>query len=161
MDAEHDEQQKKLQDRLAKRRRRRGALARQECELKQEQATEAAKLDQAHEEAAAALDSETRSASFEEVLQDLINNTPEDELPAAVLKAVENKHQDELEDLLMKLYKQRAEELKAQVLALLEEKVQARGVVDKDFQARKEALEAFIEGVTEAAGGRVDESAEK
>jgi hypothetical protein len=118
-------------------------------------------LDQAHEEAAAALDSQARSASFEEVLQDLINNTPEDELPAAVLKAIENKHQDELEDLLMKLYKQRAEELKAQVLALLEEKVQARGVADKDFQARKEALEAFIDGVTEAAGARVDESAEK
>jgi len=43
---EHDGQQSKLQDRLAKRKARRGALARQECQLKQEQAAETAKLEQ-------------------------------------------------------------------------------------------------------------------
>lgn len=66
---QHNEQQKKLQDRLAKRRGRRGELARQECQLKQEQAEEAAQLKRAQAEAAAALTAEARNAAFEEELK--------------------------------------------------------------------------------------------
>jgi len=78
-----------------------------------------------------------------------------------VLQALENKHQDELEDLLKKLYEQRARELRDQIIALLEEKVQGRGVVDKDFQVKKDALGALIDGVVKEAGGHVEESVEK
>jgi len=46
-----------------------------------------------------------------------------DELPAAVIAALDEKHQEELDDLLMRSYQQRATELKDRVLAMLEEKL--------------------------------------
>jgi len=48
--------------------------------------------------------------------------TPE-EIPAALERIVDDKHQKELQDWLLKLYEQKAIELKEEILALLEEKV--------------------------------------
>lgn len=79
-----------------------------------------------------------------------------DELPAAVLGALDDKHHEELEDLLMRLYKQRADELKGAVLALLEEKVQGQTVVAKNFKAKGAALAAVAEALAGADGGLVD-----
>ena len=59
-----------------------------------------------------------------------------DELPAAVTQAVEEKHEGELEDLLMRLYEDRAGELRDLVLALLEEKVQGQSSIGKQAKAK-------------------------
>ena len=59
-----------------------------------------------------------------------------DELPAAVTEAVEEKHQGELEDLLMRLYEERARELRDLVLAKLEEKVQGQSGIAKQAKAK-------------------------
>lgn len=48
--------------------------------------------------------------------------TPE-EIPSAIESLIDDKHQKELADWLLKLYEQKAIELKEQILALLEEKV--------------------------------------
>lgn len=98
---------------------------------------------------------------MEEALGHLMLETPDDELPAAVLGALEDKQQGELEDLLKRLYAQRARELKDQILALLEEKVQGQGVIGKNFRARNEAADALLGGVAKAAGGEVDPIVEK
>lgn len=62
-----------------------------------------------------------------EALDSIINQmklelTPE-EIPAALERIVDDKHQKELQDWLLKLYEQKAIELKEEILALLEEKV--------------------------------------
>jgi hypothetical protein len=73
---------------------------------------------------------------FEANLDRMLMEKTADELPAAVLGALDDKHHEELDDLLMRLYKQRADELKGQVLALLEEKVQGQTVIAKNFKAK-------------------------
>lgn len=47
--------------------------------------------------------------------------TPE-EIPAAVERMIDDRHVKELEDMLLKLYEQKAIQLKEEILALLEEK---------------------------------------
>lgn len=79
-----------------------------------------------------------------------------DELPAAVLGALDDKHHEELDDLLMRLYKQRADELKGQVLALLEEKVQGQTVIAKNFKAKGAALAAVADALSGGASGSID-----
>ena len=51
-----------------------------------------------------------------------MNLTPE-EIPSAVERLIDDKHQKELEDLLLKLYEQKCVELKEEVLAMMEEKI--------------------------------------
>ena len=75
------------------------------------------------------------------------------------MKALENKHQGELEDLLKKLYEQRARELRDQIIALLEEKVQGRGVIDKEYQAKKDAQDALEEIEDTMEGTAAEEAA--
>lgn len=66
---------------------------------------------------------EARNAKFEAKLDNMLMEKTVDELPAAVITALDEKHQEELDDLLMSSYKQRATELKDRVLAMLEEKL--------------------------------------
>lgn len=48
--------------------------------------------------------------------------TPE-EIPSAIENLIDDKHQKELSDWLLKLYEQKAIELKEEILAMLEEKI--------------------------------------
>jgi len=48
--------------------------------------------------------------------------TPE-EIPSAIERLIDDKHQKELEDMLLKLYEQKCVELKEEVLAMMEEKL--------------------------------------
>jgi hypothetical protein len=70
-----------------------------------------------------------------------------DELPAAIIDALEDKHQKELEDLLKKLYGDRAKELGDATVALLEEKVQGQGGIGDDYKAKKAAHDALREAL--------------
>lgn len=48
--------------------------------------------------------------------------TPE-EIPSALENLIDDKHQKELSDWLLKLYEQKAIELKEEILTLMEEKI--------------------------------------
>ena len=69
--------------------------------------------------------------------------TPE-EIPAAVERLVDDKHQKELEDLLLKLYEQKCVELKEEVLAMMEEKVAKQQELRKNAADRKRGIDAII-----------------
>lgn len=51
-------------------------------------------------------------------------NKAQEEIPGAIDRLLDEKHQKELEDLLLRLYEQKAIELKEEILALMEEKSQ-------------------------------------
>lgn len=71
--------------------------------------------------------------ALDAILNDMkLNLTPE-EIPAAIERMLDDKHQGELEDLLLKHYEQKCIELKEETLAMMEEK-QA-----KQMDARKAA----------------------
>jgi len=76
-----------------------------------------------------------------------------DELPAAVTQALDEKHQGELEDLLMRIYEQRARELRDLVGAWLEEKAQGQGVIAENYRARTAAVDALIHALGPGRGG--------
>ena len=69
--------------------------------------------------------------------------TPE-EIPAAIDRLVDDKHQKELEDLLLKLYEQKCVELKEEVLAMMEEKVAKQQELRKAAEDRKRGIDALI-----------------
>ena len=74
--------------------------------------------------------------------------TPE-EIPAALERMIDDKHQKELQDWLLKLYEQKAIELKEEILAMLEEKVGKQQVLRKNFEDRIRGIEAIISRSTD------------
>ena len=159
--AEASSQQKQLADRLAKRRGRRAAQARRECDLKVEQAAKRAEQQEQADSQQKELRDEARNAKFEAKLDNMLMEKTVDELPAAVIAALDEKHQEELDDLLMRSYQQRATELKDRVLALLEEKLLGQAALGKNFRARGAALDALKEALERGNGGIVDGAAAK
>ena len=83
-----------------------------------------------------------------------------DELPAAVGEAIDEKHQGELEDLLMRLYEERAGELRDLVGAWLEEKAQGQAVIAENYRARTAAVDALIAAL-DPKGREADGAAKK
>ncbi len=69
--------------------------------------------------------------------------TPE-EIPAALEALIDDKHQKELSDWLLKLYEQKAIELKEVVLTLLEEKVAKQQVIKQTVDDRVRGIDAII-----------------
>ena len=69
--------------------------------------------------------------------------TPE-EIPSAVERLIDDKHQKELEDLLLKLYEQKCVELKEEVLAMMEEKIAKQQELRKGAADRKKGIDAII-----------------
>lgn len=57
------------------------------------------------------------------MIQEMQMNLTPEEIPSAVERLIDDKHQKELEDLLLKLYEQKCVELKEEVLAMMEEKI--------------------------------------
>lgn len=72
-----------------------------------------------------------------------LDMTPE-EIPAAVERLIDTKHQGELEDLLLKLYEQKCIELKEEVLAMMEEKIAKQQELRKSASDRKRGIDAII-----------------
>ena len=78
------------------------------------------------------------------MVNDMKINLPENEVPAALEKIIDEKHQGELEDLLLKLYEQKAVELKEEILAMMEEKIAKQQEVRKGANDRKRGIDALI-----------------
>lgn len=67
-----------------------------------------------------------------------------EEIPAALENLIDDKHQKELSDWLLKLYEQKAIELKEEILTMMEEKIAKQQVIKKTCEDRKRGLEAII-----------------
>jgi len=63
---------------------------------------------------------------------------PADEIPVAIKKTLEEKQEQELNDMLVSLFEQKAKELKEEVLALLEEKIRKEQAIKDDYKDRAE-----------------------
>jgi hypothetical protein len=61
--------------------------------------------------------------AFDKIITQMkLELTPE-EIPAALENLIDDKHQKELSDWLLKLYEQKAIELKEEILTMMEEKI--------------------------------------
>lgn len=67
-----------------------------------------------------------------------------EEIPAALERIIDEKQQKELQDWLLKLYEQKAIELKEEILAMMEEKVAKIQVIRKAAEDRCRGLDAII-----------------
>jgi len=74
-----------------------------------------------------------RQAAFDQKYDAIVMEKSQAEVPGAVLEALEDKHQEELEDLLLQLYEQKAEELSNLLLALVEEKANGANTIARNF----------------------------
>jgi len=59
---------------------------------------------------------------IEKTIREMQLQMPPEEIPAAVERMIDDRHAKELEDMLLKLYEQKAIQLKEEILAMLEEK---------------------------------------
>lgn len=57
---------------------------------------------------------------------------------------IDDRHQKELEDLLLKLYEQKAIQLKEEILAMMEEKIGKAAMLRKQADDRKRGIDAII-----------------
>jgi hypothetical protein len=69
---------------------------------------------------------------------------PPEEIPAAVERMIDDRHAKELEDMLLKLYEQKAIQLKEEILTLLEEKSGRQLLLKQQAEDRKRGLDAII-----------------
>lgn len=82
--------------------------------------------------------------AFDKIIESMkLELTPE-EIPAALENLIDDKHQKELSDWLLKLYEQKAIELKEEILTMLEEKVAKQAVLKKNCEDRKRGIDAIL-----------------
>lgn len=74
-----------------------------------------------------------------------------EEIPAALELLIDDKHQKELADWLLKLYEQKAIELKEEILTLMEEKIAKQQVLKKNFEDRQRGINAILLKTTDYA----------
>jgi len=67
---------------------------------------------------------------------------PREELPFAIQSALDSKHEDELNDMLAKLFEQKCKELQEEIMQLMEQKLNMQGLIIKDS---KDSLELVID----------------
>lgn len=71
---------------------------------------------------------------------------------------IDDKHQKELSDWLLKLYEQKAIELKEEILTLMEEKIAKQSVLKKNCEDRKKGIDAILSRTDDAAAKKELES---
>lgn len=90
---------------------------------------------------------------IEKLIKDMKLKMPAEEIPAALERMIEDRHQKEMEDLLLKLYEQKAIQLKEEVLHMLEEKLARQEMLKSQANDRIRGLEAIS---SRGAEGGVD-----
>jgi len=81
---------------------------------------------------------------IEKTIREMQLQMPPEEIPAAVERMIDDRHAKELEDMLLKLYEQKAIQLKEEILALLEEKSGKQLLLKQQAEDRKRGLDAII-----------------
>ena len=82
--------------------------------------------------------------ALDKIMKDMKMNLTPEEIPAALERIIDDKHQKELEDLLLKLYEQKAVELKEEMLNMMEEKIQKQQDVRKQADDKAKGLKALL-----------------
>ena len=82
--------------------------------------------------------------ALDAIMKDMKMNLTPEEIPAALERIIDDKHQKELEDLLLKLYEQKALELKEEMLNMMEEKIQKQQDVRKQADDKAKGLKALL-----------------
>lgn len=143
-----DEGQKSIEDRLKERRNKRKE-EREELLKKQKEEEEQNVRDlqdQLKREADEIRDGK-EDQTIEEIVKVLKKELPQDEVPQALEKILDDRHMRELLDLLMKQYKEKSKALKDEILKLYEEKAAALKKLKNEFEPQKAMLkEAYEKG---------------
>lgn len=82
--------------------------------------------------------------AFDKIVKDMKQRITPEEIPAALENLIDDKHQKELSDWLLKLYEQKAIELKEEILSMMEEKIAKQAVLKKNYEDRKRGIEAIL-----------------
>lgn len=82
--------------------------------------------------------------AFEKIVSQMKMELTPEEIPAALENLIDDKHQKELSDWLLKLYEQKAIELKEEILTLMEEKIAKQSVLKKNCEDRKRGIDAIL-----------------
>ena len=93
-----------------------------------------------------------RREAFEARLKQMQDDTPSSEIAGRLLGELDEKHNQDLDDLLKGQFAVRAKELKANMLALAEAEAQAKAVVGKNFKARRRALDEVHNKLADRVG---------
>ena len=80
--------------------------------------------------------------ALEDFIEDIKLRVPREELPFAIQSALDSKHEDELNDMLAKLFEQKCKELQEEIMQLMEQKLNMQGLIIKDS---KDSLELVID----------------
>jgi len=134
-----------LQEKLAARRKKKNANLEKQRAMKSEQLQDRIQKSINNSEDYQATKNDMTKEALDTIIGDMKMNMTPEEIPAAIERLIDDKHQKELEDLLLKLYEQKAIELKEEMLAMMEEKVQKQQDARKTANDRKKGLEALIQ----------------
>ena len=120
-----------LQDKLAARRKKKNANLEKQRAMKSEQLQQ--RIQRAIDNSEEYQDTKNQMTqdALDAIMKDMKMNLTPEEIPAALERIIDDKHQKELEDLLLKLYEQKALELKEEMLNMMEEKIQKQQDVRK------------------------------
>lgn len=80
--------------------------------------------------------------ALEQTIEAMQLIVPKEELPYAILKAIETKQEDELNDMLARLFEQKCKDLQEEVFHLIEEKMLMQSAILKDS---KDSLELVLD----------------
>ena len=112
-----------LQDKLAARRKKKNANLEKQRAMKSDQLQQ--RIQRAIDNSEEYQDTKNQMTqdALDAIMKDMKMNLTPEEIPAALERIIDDKHQKELEDLLLKLYEQKALELKEEMLNMMEEKI--------------------------------------
>ncbi|CDW74865.1 cast multi-domain protein [Stylonychia lemnae] len=134
LDQQNQQQDNALAEKLKQRRKRKEELAELEREMKSKQIVE-----RELEEDIQNLEDKNAKAqqdrhNLEATLNELKMNLPAEELPYAIQRVLDEKHEAELNDLLVELFELKCRELQDEVFNVLEEKLHKQGAIQKEYQ---------------------------
>ncbi len=141
MGEEATSQNTNLQKKLAERRRKREQLAEKQREMKQRQMQELKMETEIMKNAAENVAKRQKDReALEAIIDELKLTVPKEELPYAIQKALDVKHEAELNDMLAKLFEQKCKELQEEIFHLIEQRMQMQNVIIKENQDSLELI---------------------
>jgi len=141
---EAKDQDAALKRMLEKRRMKREKAINKETEIKQEHLQKRINYALQNSTDFAVKRNDMTLEAFDKIIGQMkLELTPE-EIPAALENLIDDKHQKELSDWLLKLYEQKAIELKEEILNLMEAKVAKQAVLKKNCEDRKRGIDAIL-----------------
>lgn len=142
LDGDKANSDNRLQAALAARKKRRDELAAEERKTKKKQERQVIENEGERERLEKhAFKANTRE--LEMLIEQMKLTLSPEELPFAIQRVVEERHQDDLNDVLVGLFKQKAKELNEEVLGLLEQKYYMENTVHMNLNDQLELIDSL------------------